>query len=146
MNKHDLGQALLAACHLRGEFQLRSGVTSSEYFDKYRFESDPHLLHQIAIQLVELLPTNVDALAGLELGGIPIVTALSLNTGLPALFVRKAAKDYGTCQVVEGGTVRDRRIVVVEDVVTSGGQILISAEELRKLGAQIVGVLCVVDR
>jgi len=146
MDKQDLGRALLAACHLRGEFQLRSGAISPEYFDKYRFESDPKLLQEIAMQLAALLPKNVDALAGLELGGIPIVTALCQVTGLPALFVRKTAKNYGTCQLVEGGTVEGRRIVVVEDVITSGGQVLISTLELKKLGAQIIGVLCVIDR
>src|SRR5207249_4083761 len=82
----------------------------------------------------------------LEMGGIPIATVLSQITGIPALFVRKKAKEYGTCKLAEGGEVAGRRLVIIEDVVTSGGQILESARALRELGARIVGVLCVIDR
>jgi orotate phosphoribosyltransferase len=132
--------------HLVGEFQLRSGAVSSEYFDKYRFESDPHLLRQIAQQLWALLPADVDALAGLELGGIPIATAISQLSGLPTLFVRKEPKSYGTCQLAEGGQVAGQRLVIVEDVVTSAGQIIESCHRLRDLGAVIETALCVIDR
>lgn len=80
------------------------------------------------------------------MGGIPLVTLLAQITGLPALFVRKVPKDYGTYRLVEGGAVAHRRLVIVEDVVTSGGQILASARALRALGAHIVRVVCVIDR
>jgi orotate phosphoribosyltransferase len=142
----DLARRLHHACYLEGSFTLRSGVTATHYFDKYRFESDPRLLREVAVALRPLVPADVDALAGLELGGVPIVTALSRETGLPALFVRKKAKDYGTKQLAEGGEVSGRRLLVVEDVVTSGGQIVASCRDLRALGAQIVGALCVIDR
>jgi orotate phosphoribosyltransferase len=125
---------------------LRSGATSDEYFDKYLFEGDPALLRDIVESLVALLPDNADALAGLELGGVPIATVLSQRTGLPTLFVRKQAKPYGTRKLAEGGDVTARRLVVVEDVVTSGGQVLESCGQLRVLGADILGVLCVIDR
>ena len=92
--------------HITGEFVLRSGVTSTEYFDKYRFEADPALLRDIAAALVPLVPDGTEVLAGLELGGVPIATVLSQLTGIPAAFVRKEAKTYGTCQLAEGG---DRR-------------------------------------
>jgi orotate phosphoribosyltransferase len=131
---------------LRGQFRLRSGVLSDEYFDKYRFESDPRLLAAIAEALAALVPPGIDALAGLELGGVPIATALSLRTGLPALFVRKQAKSYGTCRLAEGGEVAGRRLLVVEDVVTSGGQVLASCAELRSAGAVVEQVVCVIDR
>ena len=146
IDKRELGQALRQACHLRGDFRLRSGVISKEYFDKYRFESDPNLLHDVALGLAELIPRDVEALAGLELGGIPIATALSQITRLPALFVRKTAKEYGTCHLVEGSAVEGRKILVVEDVVTSGGQVVKSTLDLRKLGANVVHALCVIDR
>jgi orotate phosphoribosyltransferase len=142
----ELGRALSRACYLRGEFRLRSGAVSSEYFDKYRFESNPELLYQVALGLSGLLPDEVEGLAGLELGGVPVATVLSQITRLPLFFVRKAAKDYGTCRIVEGGEVGGRRIVVVEDVITSGGQVVKSSRELRGLGAVIIQVLCVVDR
>src|SRR5207248_4168289 len=92
-----LARRIYDVAHLTGQFTLRSGATSTEYFDKYRFESDPSLLRDIATAMAPLLPPDVDALAGLELGGVPLATALSFETGLPALFVRKQAKTYGTC-------------------------------------------------
>jgi orotate phosphoribosyltransferase len=146
MTKTELAQRIYATSHLTGQFRLRSGVRSHEYFDKYQFEADPILLWEVARAMCPLLPQDVDALAGLELGGIPLVTLLAQVTGLPALFVRKVPKDYGTGRLVEGGEVAHRRLVIVEDVVTSGGQILVSARASRALGAQIVRVVCVIDR
>jgi orotate phosphoribosyltransferase len=134
------------AAHLTGTFRLRSGLTSTEYFDKYLFESDPRLLRDIAEGLAPLVPAGIDALAGLDLGGVPVVTVLSQVTLLPALFVRKKAKDYGTCRLAEGGDVAGRRLLVVEDVVTTGGQVLESCAELRALGARVETVVCVIDR
>jgi orotate phosphoribosyltransferase len=144
--QRDLAARIYAAARLTGEFRLRSGRTSSEYFDKYLFESDPALLREIAEGLVGLIPPDVEALAGLELGGVPLATAASLLSGIPALFVRKEAKEYGTCRLAEGGEVDGRRLVVVEDVITSGGQVVKSSQDLRDRGAEIVTVLCVIDR
>ena len=93
-----------------------------------------------------LIPPTTEVLAGLELGGVPLATALSLRTGMPALFVRKRAKDYGTCRLAEGGEVAGRRLLLIEDVMTSGGQILTSCEQLRLLGATVEYGLCVIDR
>ena len=146
MTRDELAKAVAQRSTLHGEFLLRSGQTSTIYFDKYLFESDPELLKEIARQMAPLLPDDIDALAGLEMGGIPIATMLSQHTGIPTLFVRKKAKEYGTCKLAEGGDVNRRRMVIIEDVVTSGGQILLSAAELRALGAVIDTVLCVVDR
>jgi orotate phosphoribosyltransferase len=131
---------------LEGEFRLRSGAVSGEYFDKYLFESDPALLRAVGEALVSLLPRDVDAVAGLELGGVPLATMVSQLSGLPALFVRKAPKGYGTCRLAEGGEVAGRRLAVIEDVVTSGGQLIESCGALRERGSDIVGVLCVIDR
>jgi orotate phosphoribosyltransferase len=125
---------------------LRSGVTSHEYFDKYRFESDPALLHAIGEALAPLIPDGTEALAGLELGGVPLAVAVSAVTGLPALFVRKEAKTYGTCQLAEGGELDGRRVTVVEDVVTSGGQVVLSCADLRERGAIVEHAVCVIDR
>jgi len=144
--KDGLARRLYDTAHLTGTFTLRSGATSTEYFDKYLFESDPVLLREIAESLAPLVPPGVDALAGLELGGVPIATMLSQVSGLPALFVRKEAKTYGTCRLAEGGGVAGRTLVVVEDVVTSGGQVVMSCRDLRELGADVSVVLCVIDR
>jgi orotate phosphoribosyltransferase len=141
-----LARRIYESAHLAGEFVLRSGQTSTEYFDKYLFEADPLLLRAVGEALVSLVPPDVDALAGLELGGIPLVTILSQLSGLPALFVRKKAKKYGTCRLAEGGEVAGLRLVVVEDVVSTGGAIIDATQELRANGAEIISVLCVIDR
>jgi orotate phosphoribosyltransferase len=146
VDRDGLARRIYDASHLIGEFVLRSGTTSTEYFDKYLFESDPALLRDVAQALVDLLPAEVDALAGLELGGVPLATMVSQLSGLPTLFVRKEAKSYGTCRLAEGGEVEGRRLAVIEDVITSGGQVIESCRELRERGAEVVAVLCVIDR
>ena len=141
-----LARSVYDVAHITGTFRLRSGVTSNEYFDKYLFEADPALLHALATAMAPLVPDGTDTLAGLELGGVPLATMLSQVTGLPARFVRKKAKEYGTEKLAEGGDISGRRVCVVEDVVTSGGQVVESCEALRAEGAVITGVLCVIDR
>lgn len=131
---------------LPGEFRLRSGLIADTYFDKYQFESDPELLHAVALELLPLIPSDAEILAGLELGGVPVVTALSLASGLPAVFVRKKAKDYGTAKLAEGPEIDGRRLIVVEDVVTTGGQVVLSTNDLRARGAIVLTALCVIDR
>jgi orotate phosphoribosyltransferase len=146
MDRDTLARTIYERTHLTGEFRLRSGAVSSEYFDKYLFESDPSLLRTIGEALVPLLPPGTDALAGLELGGVPLATMLSQLTGLPALFVRKEAKTYGTCRLAEGGELEGRHLTVVEDVVTSGGQVVMSCGDLRERGAFVEHAVCVIDR
>jgi orotate phosphoribosyltransferase len=146
MKRTELARAIFEVSNLTGEFRLRSGAVTNEYFDKYRFESDPRLLREIALALVPLIPPATEYLAGLELGGVPLATALSHASGVPALFVRKEPKAYGTCQLAEGAEVAGRRLLVVEDVVTSGGQILMSSRDLRARDADVIGAVCVIDR
>jgi len=141
-----LAVTVFSRCYLVGEFTLRSGRTADRYFDKYQFESDPELLRELAEAMALLVPADTELLAGLEMGGISVVTALSAVTGIPAVFVRKAAKTHGTARLAEGPAVEGKRLLIVEDVVTSGGQIRLSASDLRDLGASIVGAICVVNR
>jgi orotate phosphoribosyltransferase len=145
-DRTELARRIHLAAHLTGTFTLRSGAVSHEYFDKYRFESDPSLLRAIAEAAAPLVPAGTDALAGLELGGVPLATMLSQVTGLPAVFVRKQAKAYGTCRLAEGGDIEGRRLCIIEDVVTSGGAVLDAVSELRLRGAELGPALCVIDR
>ncbi len=146
MTHQELAQNIYKISHLKGDFLLRSGQRSNEYFDKYRFESQPVLLKEIAEQMKKLIPPGTEILAALEMGGIPVGTALSLATGLPCVFVRKSAKEYGTCQFAEGLEIKGKKICIIEDVITSGGQVLLSCDDLRKMGARIEHVLCVIQR
>ncbi len=147
MTGDELAKQIFNVCHLTGEFKLRSGLVSNEYFDKYRFEAQPKLLKEIARRMKALVPPDTQVLAGLEMGGIPVATALSLETGLPAIFVRKKAKDYGTCRVAEGlASLKGLRACVVEDVITTGGQVVLSCADLRSEGAIVNSVICVISR
>lgn len=146
MNIRELASVIDSTCRLRGEFTLRSGTTSNEYFDKYRFEADPDLLRAVSEHMVPLLPSDTQLLGGLELGGVPIATMVSALTGLPAVFVRKEAKTYGTCRLAEGGDVTDRTVTLVEDIITTGGAARNAAEALRGLGATVHTVVCAIDR
>jgi len=146
MEKLDLGREIFNISNIKGNILLRSGKISKEYFDKYLFESNPIILKEIAEHISQLIPKDIDSLAGLEMGGIPIATAISLKTGIPCLFVRKKAKEYGTCKLAEGGDVESKRIIIIEDVITSGGAVINAVESLRDLGAIIDTVCCVIDR
>jgi orotate phosphoribosyltransferase len=145
MDPH-LARDVDARCRLTGEFTLRSGQVASEYFDKYLFETDPDLLARVATAMVPLLPDGTDLLGGLEMGGIPIVTVLSAQSRLPALFVRKQAKTYGTCKLAEGPAVEGRRVTLVEDVITTGGAVRDATRALREAGAVVETVVCAIDR
>jgi len=146
MDRETLAACISDRCRLEGTFTLRSGQVSDHYFDKYQFEGDPELLRAVVAHASALIPPGTQVLAGLELGGVPIATGLSLATGLETVFVRKAAKPYGTARLAEGGGIRGRRVLVIEDVITTGGQVVASTEDLRMLGAIVGQVLCVIDR
>ncbi|WP_294342990.1 orotate phosphoribosyltransferase [uncultured Clostridium sp.] len=146
MTRNELCKSIYKISHLEGTFKLRSGQISNEYFDKYLFESNPTILKAIAKELAKLIPKETEILAGLEMGGIPIATALSLETGIPVIFVRKKAKEYGTCKFAEGSNFKNKNVCIIEDVVTTGGQILLSAEDLKSCDAKLSSVLCVIER
>jgi orotate phosphoribosyltransferase len=141
-----LARDIDSLCRLSGDFLLRSGQRATEYFDKYLFEADPVLLARVVEELATLLPEGTEVLGGLELGGVPIATVLSQRTGLPTVFVRKKAKEYGTCKLAEGADVAGRRVTLVEDVITTGGAVRDAARELRAAGAVVEVVLCAIDR
>ena len=149
MNQEELtklAKDIVKVAHLKGDFLLRSGKKSNEYFDKYRFEALPHILKRVATYSKSFIEEKHEALAGLETGGIPLATALSLESGLPSCCVRKEPKTYGTCQFAEGLDISGKNLLVIEDVVTTGGQLKISIKNLRDSGAIIETALCVILR
>ncbi|MBX9735291.1 MAG: orotate phosphoribosyltransferase [Phycisphaerales bacterium] len=149
----ELAKLIAGACVLRGSFTLRSGQTSSYYIDKYLFSTRPEVLRplgELFAQRVRLIETETGSkaarLAGAELGGIPLVTVASLATGLPALFVRNAKKDYGTAKQLEGALSAGDAVIFVEDVATTGGQALEAVKVLQGLGARVLAVIATIDR
>lgn len=141
-----LAARIRSSARISGHFVLRSGLTSNTYFDKYQFESDPTLLRAIAEAMAPLVPPGTEVLAGLEMGGIPIVTMLSQITQIPAAFIRKEPKDYGTCRYAEGASLQGKRFILVEDVVSSGGAIIDAMAKLKADGMVPGIALCVIDR
>lgn len=146
LDLNSLARTIRDVARLQGTFTLRSGAVSDTYFDKYRFEADPALLRRIGEAMHSLIPTDTTVLAGLEMGGIPIVTMLGQLSGLPTAFLRKEAKSYGTCRYAEGAVLRDERVLMVEDVVSSGGAIINNLHMLRADGIEPQAVICVIDR
>lgn len=146
MTKQELAQKIYEVAHLTGTFTLRSGQISNVYFDKYQFEARPDILAPIADFMIPLLPKKIDYLGALEMGGIPIATAISLKTGIPIVFLRKEAKEYGTCKFAEGPDIKGKKLCLIEDVVSTGGQVIITSQMVRDQGAFVDDVLCVIDR
>ncbi len=146
MNIDELAQKVKDIALLEGDFILSSGRRSNYYLDKYRFETRPDILSDVAEGLVEKIPPETDILAGPELGAIPLVTAVGLKTNIPFLLVRKKAKDYGTKKVVEGLYEKGQKVVLIEAVLTTGGQAITAAESLVEIGLVVLKIVCVIDR
>ena len=135
-----------AAALLEGDFVLSSGKRSRYYVDKYLFSTEPELLREVARALADLLPEGTERLGGVAVGAVPLVVALSLETGLPYVIVRKTAKEYGTAKSIEGRYEAGESLVLVEDVVTTGTQAVEAAEGLVEEGLKVESILAVLDR
>ena len=142
----ELGRDLVKASYLKGDFVLRSGRRSDRYFDKFLFETDPVLLKRLGRHLAELVPKETQRLAAPELGAVLLGGAVSMETGLPLLLVRKEAKGYGTAKQLEGRFETGDRVTVIEDVVTTGGDSLRSVQALRDAGLDVIQLVVVLDR
>ena len=142
----EIAARVLAAGTVHEPYILPSGAVIDSYFDEYRITADPGLLREAAVALADLLPSDVEAVAGLELGGVPFALAVSAVTGLPLVLVRKAVKAYGTRRQVEGTSVSGRRVAMVDDVVRSGRQILTAAAALHAVGGIPTTAVAVLTR
>lgn len=131
---------------LKGEFTLRSGKKSNYYLDKYLFSTQPDILDALGGMFTAHIDDDVTVLAGAELGGIPLVTAASLASGRPCVFIRNQKKDYGTAKQLEGPLKEGDRVMLVEDVCTTGGQILEAAKVIEAVGATVVKIVGTIDR
>lgn len=143
---HELGHDIVQAAYLRGNFVLSSGRHSAYYFDKYLFETKPSILRRLASFLGELVPETTDRIAGTELGAVALATAVALEIGLPFVIVKKEPKDYGTSRRIEGELYPGERVVLIEDVLTTGSQAVRAAQQLVAVGAHVLFVLGVLDR
>lgn len=146
MTREELAGRIAEVAVLHGAFTLRSGRTSNYYIDKYLFLSQPDILTELGGMIADRVPKETTRLAGAELGGIPLVTVASQACGLPCVFVRNTKKAYGTARQIEGRLEADDKVVIVEDVATTGGQALEAAKALTDAGAAVLKIICTVDR
>jgi orotate phosphoribosyltransferase len=144
--REELARAIVEAAYLEGDFVLSSGARSSYYLDKYLFETRPEILRPLATALAGLVSPGTDRIAGTELGAVALATALSLEMNLPFVIARKGAKEYSTAKQIEGVLQPGDRVVVVEDVITTGAQAIRAAQLVVEAGAVVDAIIAVVDR
>ena len=146
MKKDDLIQLLKECGAIKyGRFVLTSGAISDYYIDIKKASTDPKTLKTIAKKMSKYTK-GYDLLAGMELGAVPLVVALSLETDIPYVIVRKEKREHGTQKYIEGGDVKNKNVLVIEDVTTSGGSVIKTIQILRVNNAKVDKALVVVDR
>ncbi|MFW5922943.1 MAG: orotate phosphoribosyltransferase [Planctomycetota bacterium] len=146
MKRNELIRRLKDVAYIEGDFTLRSGRKSHYLIDKYEFETRPALLRELASELADLLPEGADRLAGVELGGVPLVTAVALETDMEYVIVRKGEKGHGLDRPYEGQMESGEHVALIEDIATTGGAAIDAARKLLDSGADRVTLLVVVDR
>ena len=146
MTRDELARRIAEAALLRGEFTLRSGRKSNYYLDKYLFETQPDILRELGRMFAERLPAGVERIAGPELGAVALAAAASLASGKPFVIVRNQKKGYGSGKLLEGTLKEGETVVIIEDVLTTGGQVLEAVKSLESAGAKVAGILGVLDR
>ncbi|OPX22958.1 MAG: orotate phosphoribosyltransferase, partial [Planctomycetales bacterium 4484_123] len=145
MTKEQLAARVKEVAYLEGDFVLRSGRRSKYYLDKYLFETAPDVLAEFGRRMAEFA-ADAEVIAGPELGAVALAAATALACGKPFAIVRKAVKDHGTARRIEGTPVRDKRVLLVEDVGTTAGAALAAAETLTQAGATITRIVFAIDR
>lgn len=146
MNKEQLAQRIKEVAYLEGEFTLRSGRKSNYYLDKYLFETQPDILEALGAKFAEHVSDDTTLIAGAELGGVSLAAVTSLQSRLPYVIIRNKMKDYGTGKPFEGNLNDGETVLLVEDIATSGGQVLEAAKVIAERGARVEKIVAVIDR
>ncbi|MBI4716815.1 MAG: orotate phosphoribosyltransferase [Planctomycetes bacterium] len=146
MNRTELARRIREAAYLEGDFTLRSGRKSKYYLDKYLFETQPDILRELGAAFGARVTPATTLIAGAELGGVALAAAASMACGKPFVIIRNAKKDYGTSRPFEGRLTAADRVLLVEDIATTGGQVLEAAKLIREIGAAVERIVAVIDR
>jgi orotate phosphoribosyltransferase len=146
MTRDELARRIAQVSLLRGEFTLRSGRKSNYYLDKYLFETQPDILRALGELFAQRLPQSVQRIAGPELGAIALAAAASMASNKPFVIVRNQKKGYGSGKLIEGTLKSGETVAVIEDVLTTGGQVLEAVKSLESAGAKVAGIFGVLDR
>ncbi|HAL45762.1 MAG: orotate phosphoribosyltransferase [Planctomycetes bacterium GWF2_42_9] len=146
MTKQELAKRVKETSYLEGDFTLRSGKKSKYYMDKYLFETNPDILKALGEEFAKHATDDVTLIAGAELGGVALAAATAMQTGKKWIIVRNSKKDYGTSKMVEGVLKADDIVLLVEDIATTGGQVLEAAKIITEAGAKVKKIVAVIDR
>jgi orotate phosphoribosyltransferase len=146
MTRNELIKRIKETAYLEGDFVLRSGKRSRYYLDKYLFETRPDILEALGREFARHMTDDVTLIAGAELGGVALAAAAALETGKNWIIVRNSKKDYGTGKLVEGTLQPGDVVLLVEDIATTGGQVLEAAKVITGAGARVKKIVCVIDR
>ena len=144
----DLIRDIKRVADLEGHFVTRSGKPTTYYIDKYLFQTNPKILDPLADALAGLFPSpdTYDRIGAPELGAVPIGALLSVKLNKPFVIVKKQAKDYGTSRQIEGPYFPGERIVVVEDILTTGGAVLNACNALVSASLNVVEIIGIINR
>ena len=146
MTRQDLIKRIKETAYLEGDFILRSGKKSKYYLDKYLFETQPDILKALGVEFAKYITSDVTLIAGAELGGVALAAATAMQTGKKWIIIRNSKKDYGTSKMVEGVLNKNDVVLLVEDIATTGGQVLEAAKIITESGAKIKKIVAVIDR
>jgi len=146
VTRDELIKRIKETAYLEGDFTLRSGKKSKYYIDKYLFETCPDILKALGAEFAKYVTEDVTLIAGAELGGVALAAATAMTTGKNWLIIRNSKKGYGTGKMVEGLLKSDDVVLLVEDIATTGGQVLEAAKIITEAGAKIKKIVCVIDR
>ena len=146
MTREQLIKRIKETAYLEGDFVLRSGKRSKYYLDKYLFETCPDILKGLGDEFGKYVTEDVTLIAGAELGGVALAAATAMATGKNWIIVRNSKKGYGTGKMVEGILRADDVVLLVEDIATTGGQVLEAAKIITGAGAKLKKIVCVIDR
>ena len=133
MTKEEFIRRVKEESYLEGDFLLRSGKRSKYYMDKYLFETCPDILKALGEEFATHMTDDVTLIAGAELGGVALAAATAIETGKKWIIVRNSKKDYGTSKMVEGVIKEGDVVLLVEDIATTGGQVLEAAKIMAPL-------------
>jgi orotate phosphoribosyltransferase len=146
MTRTELAKRISEVSLLHGDFTLRSGRKSKYYLDKYRFETQPAILLELGKLFAAHVSADVHRIAGPELGAVPLAAAAAMASGTPAIFIRNHKKEYGSNKQIEGIYVPGETVLLIEDIMTTGGQVVEAARTLEAAGLKIKKIVGVIDR
>lgn len=146
MTRKELIKRIKETAYLEGNFVLRSGKRSKYYLDKYLFETCPDILRALGKEFAGRMTDDVTLIAGAELGGVALAASTAMATGKNWVIIRNSKKGYGTGKMVEGVLKADDVVLLVEDIATTGGQVLEAAKIITEAGATVEKIVCVIDR